>query len=131
MSQAIDRSRTTVGGALSSGMPQEDDFRVLDAAEKAVVMVDQLIARSPRRLLHVTQMRDSVGGISGNIAEGLGRESGDDRTYKYLVARGEAKETLSRVRTNFKSGRIPPKDFFPIRNLLTAIVKMLNALIYD
>jgi four helix bundle protein len=109
----------------------DDDFRVLDAAEKAVVMLNDLIDRSPRRLLHVTQMRSSAEGIPGNIAEGLGRKDPVDRTYKYVVARGEAKETLSRLRTNFKSGRIAPKDYWAIRNLLATVVKMLSALIFE
>jgi four helix bundle protein len=65
-----------------------DDYRVLDAAQKAALMVNQLIDRSPRRLLYVTQMRDSVGSVPGNIAEGFGRERRADRTYKLLVARG-------------------------------------------
>ena len=105
-------------------------FRVLDAAERAVVRVNELIDRSAKgRLLNVAQLRDAVGGAPGNIAEGLGRRRGPDRTYKFEVAQGEAKETLSRLKTNFESGRIAPRDYWPLRDLLDTIVKMLDSLI--
>ena len=105
-------------------------LRVLEAAQRASLQVNQLIDRAPRgALLYVGQLRDSVGSVPANIAEGLGRERGADRTYKYIVARGEAEETLSRLKTNFEAEHIGPKDYWPIHNLLQTIVKMLDALI--
>ena len=105
-------------------------LRVLEAAQLAALKLHTLLDRAPRgRILYVAQLRDAVGGIPGNIAEGLGREEGPDRIYKYVVARGEADETISRLRTNFEVGRIRAKDYWAIRNLLCTVVKMLNSLI--
>jgi four helix bundle protein len=106
-------------------------LKVLEAAQLAALKLNTLIDAAPRgRIICSTQLRDAVTGIPGNIAEGLGREEGADRNYKYVVARGEADETISRLKTNFEAGRIPAKDYWPLRNLLKTIVKMLDGLIY-
>ena len=105
-------------------------MRVLDAAQRAETQMNHLIDRAPRgRLLNVAQLRDSVSGIPGNISEGLGRRRGADRTYKFEAARGEAKETLSRLKPNFETGRIRGPDYWPLRDLLETIEKMLDSLI--
>lgn len=105
-------------------------LRVFDAAQRAAVLVNDLIDRSPKgRLLYIAQLRDAAGGVPANIAEGLGRRRGADRTYKFEVARGEADETLSRLKTNFETSRIAPSDYWPVRNVLTTVVKMLDSLI--
>jgi four helix bundle protein len=106
-----------------------DDSRVLDAAERAAVLLNAVIDRSPRRLLYVSQMRDSVGSVGGNIAEGYGRRVGPDRTFKFEIARGEAEETLNRLRVNFKAGRLAAREYWRIRNLLVTVVKMLDSMI--
>ena len=105
--------------------------RALEAAQRAAVLLNDLIDRSPKgRFLYVAQMRDSVGGVPANIAEGLGRRRGADRNYKFEVARGEAEETLKRLYTNFATHRIAARDYWRIRDLLVTVVKMLNALIH-
>ena len=105
-------------------------MRVLEAAQRAATQVNDLIDRAPRgHLLNVAQLRDSSIGIPGNIAEGLGRRRGADRTYKFEVARGEAKETLSRLKPNFETGRIRGIEFWPLRDLLETVIKMLDSLI--
>ena len=105
-------------------------LRVLDAAQQAATRVNDLIDKTPRgRLLYISQLRDSVGGVPGNIAEGLGRRRGADRTYKFEIARGEADETLSRLKINYETGRIAPRDYWPIHSLLHTVVKMLDALV--
>ena len=110
-------------------MPHRD-LRVLDAAQLAAARLNDLIDASPRgQLLYVTQLRDSVGGVPGNIAEGVGRRRGADRIYKFEIARGEADETLSRLKVNYETGRIGGRDYWPIHSLLQTVVKMLDVLI--
>lgn len=106
------------------------DLDVLDAAERAADQVDHLIARFPRRLLHVRQMRDAVQSIGANIGEGFGRGGGHDRARPLEIARGEAEETIRHLSANFRTNRIAPADYWPLHNLLVAILKMLNSLLY-
>jgi four helix bundle protein len=49
------------------------DLNVLDAAQQLADRVNDLIDRFPRRLLHVTQLRDAVQSIVANIGEAFGR----------------------------------------------------------
>jgi four helix bundle protein len=109
-------------------MPHRD-LDVLDAAERAADQVNRLIDSSPRRLLYVAQMRKSVESIGSNIAEGFGREEGPDRTHRLVISRGEAEETIQHLGANYRSRRISARQYWPIHNLLTVIVKMLNSLI--
>jgi four helix bundle protein len=110
-------------------MPHRD-LDVLDAAERAADLVNRLIDRSPRALLHVVQMRDSVQSIGANIGEGFGRREGRDRAHRLEIARGEAEETIRHLSANFRTKRIAPSAYWPVHNLLVVIVKMLNSLIY-
>ena len=110
-------------------MPHRD-LDVLDAAESVAIQLNELIDRSPpRRLRFVGQMRDSVQSVPANIAEGFGRGRGRERSHALRVARGEAEETIRHLGTNFGTGRIAAKDYWPIRNRLVVIVKMLNSLL--
>ena len=111
------------------GVMAHRNLNVLEAAEQAAKMVNDLIDRFPRRLLHVTQMRDSVQSIAANISEGFGRGKGRDRARPLEIARGEAEETIRHLSTNFRTKRIGPEDYWPIHNLLVVIVKMLNSLL--
>ena len=117
-------------GEPSWGVPYRD-LDVLDAAERAADGVNKLIDRFPRRLLYVTQMRDSAQSIAANIGEGFGRSSSArDRARALEIARGEAEETIRHLGANFRSKRVTSKDYWPLHNLLTVIVKMLNSLLY-
>jgi four helix bundle protein len=109
-------------------MPHRD-LDVLDAAELADERIVALIDKYPRRLVHVAQLRDAGGSLPGNIAEGFGRRKGPDRVYKLEVARAEAEEANRYLGTNFRTDRITPGDYWPIHNLLTTIVKMIDSLI--
>ena len=106
------------------------DLDVLDAAERAAEDLNNLIDRSPRRLLYVGQMRRSVQAISASISEAFGRRTGAERTYRLEVARSEAEETIEHLRANYRTGRIAAKGYWPLHNLLSVIVKMLNSLPY-
>src|SRR5688572_822452 len=106
------------------------DLNVLDAANRAADLVNQLIDKSPRgRLLHVRQMRDSVQSIGANISEGFGRGTGRDRDRSLEIGRGETEETVRHVAANFRARRITAKEYWPIRNRLVVIGKMLTAII--
>ena len=104
---------------------------VLDAAERAAALLDDLIDRSPsRRLLYVKQMRRSVQSIAANISEAFGRARGRDRDYRLEIARGETEETIRHLSANFRVNRIEAKKYWPLHNLLVVIVRMLNSLLY-
>lgn len=105
------------------------DSHVYEAAQRAALLVNQLIDRSPRRLLNEAQMRSAAGNVSANIAEGCGRRTGAERNFKFEVARGEADKALDRLKSNFATGRIAARDYWPVHNLLRAVVKMLDSLI--
>jgi four helix bundle protein len=103
---------------------------VLDAARRAADAVNELIDRKrARRLVCVSQLRDSVQAISANISEGFGRNPGPDRNHRLVIARGETEETIQHLGTNFRTGRISAKEHWPIHNLLNVIVKMLNSML--
>ena len=92
-------------------------------------MVNDLIARYPRRLLHVAQMRDSVQSIGANISEGFGRGNGRDRARPLEIARGETEETIRHLSANFRTDRLTAEDYWPVHNLLVVFAKTLTALL--
>ena len=106
------------------------DLDVLDAAERAADGMNRLIDRSPRQLLHVAQMRDSAQSISANIREAFGKSGPRDRARSLEIARAETEETIGHLGANFRTHRIPAADYWPLRNLLVVIAKMLTALIH-
>ncbi|HUQ80757.1 MAG TPA: four helix bundle protein [Gemmatimonadaceae bacterium] len=106
------------------------DLDVLDAAEQAVDGINRLIDRDGRRLLHAAQMRDSVQSIAANISEAFGKSGPRDRARSLEIARAETEETLSHLGANFRSNRVAAADYWPLRNRLVVIAKMLSALIH-
>jgi len=110
-------------------MPNHRDLDVLDAADKVADDINRLIDESPRRLIHVSQLRDSAQSIGANISEGFGRGKGRERDRSLRVARGEAEETIRHLRANFETDRIPKSKFWSLRNRLVTIVKMLTSLL--
>lgn len=103
---------------------------VQDAADLVLDEVNRVIDSSPRkRLLHVAQLRKSANSMSANIAEGLGRGEGAARNDEYRTARGEAKETISHLRSNFEAERIPNSVYWRLRNRSMTVIKMLDSLL--
>src|ERR1043165_445432 len=88
-----------------------------------------LDSKSSKRLLHVAQLRKSANSVSANIAEGLGRGEGAARDDKYRTARGEAKETISHLRSNFAAERIQSSVYWRLRNRSMTVIKMLDSLL--
>lgn len=106
------------------------DLKVLDAAEAAADMINQIIDRpSGRRLISTTQLRRSAHSVSANIVEGFGRGTKGDRARMLRIARGEAEEAMQHLSDNRRANRISSKDYWAIRNKCAVIVKMLNSLI--
>jgi four helix bundle protein len=110
-------------------MGNHRDLAVLDAADQVADEVNRLLDSAPRRLLHVTQLRESAHSIGANISEGFGRGPGGERSRSLRVARGEAEETIRHLRANFQSERITEATFWRLRNRLVTIVKMLTSLL--
>ena len=76
-------------------------------------------------------MRNAAESVPANISEARGRSTPRDRSYRCEIARGEAEEAKTHVGSNYRSGRISKAEYFPIHNLLTTIVKMLDSLIAE
>lgn len=110
-------------------MPNHRDLAVLDAADQVVDEVNRLIDTSPRRLIYAAQLRDAAQSVSANIAEGFGRGKGPERNHKLRVARGEAEKAIRHLRSNLTSERIAERTYWPIRNRLVTISKMLSSLL--
>jgi len=106
------------------------DLRVLDAANLAADLINELIDRAPKgQLLHATQLRSAVQSVVANIKEGFGRGPGRDCDRSLKIARGEAEEALGHLATDFRAKRIAPRDYWPPRNVLVVVTKMLTGLL--
>jgi four helix bundle protein len=133
------RRRTTLGAAErchAAGAPARlcgvpyRDLNVLDAAGRAADLVNALIDRAPPgRLLYAGQLRRAVQSVGANISEGFGRGPGPARDHALRIARGEAEEANRHLAANFSGGRIQRAEYWPPRDLLVVIVKMLTALL--
>ena len=111
-------------------MEKRRGVAVQEAADLVTDEVNRLIDSKPKnRLLHVAQLRRSANSVSANIAEGLGRGEGAARDDKYRTARGEAKETISFLRSNFAAERIPESVYWRLRNRSMVVIKMLDSLL--
>jgi len=79
--------------------------------------------------MHAGQLRRAVQSVGANISEGFGRGAGPGRDHALRIARGEAEEAIRHLATNFRAGRIERADYWPPRDLLVVIVKMLTSLL--
>jgi four helix bundle protein len=103
---------------------------VQEAADLVADEVNRLIdSKTRRRLLHVAQLRKCSNSVSANIAEGLGRGEGASRDDDYRTARGEAKETISHLRSNFAAKRLESTVYWRLRNRSMTVIKMLDSLL--
>jgi four helix bundle protein len=103
-------------------------FRLLDAARAIVDGVNNMMARSRRRLLYDVQLRDAVGSIAANIREGYGRRRGPERKQFLRYARASAEEADEHLRANHAAGRVSPKCYWQAHNRLSVIQRMLTSL---
>ena len=67
--------------------------------------------------------------VGANISEGFGRGPGPGRHHALRIARGEAEEAIRHLATSFRAGRIGRADYWPPRDLLVVVVKMLTSLL--
>jgi four helix bundle protein len=121
--------RSNVALALAWRMSNHRDLAVLDAADQLADDVNRLIDESPRRLIHVTQLRKASQAIGSNISEGFGRGTGKERGYSLRVARGETEETIRHLRANYATKRITRAIYWRHRNRAVTIIKMLTSLL--
>ena len=112
-------------------MANHRNLAVLDAADVVADEINRLIDSSPRRLIHVQQLRKAAQSIGANISEGFGRGPGPERDHKLRVSRGEAEETIRHLRANYASTRIARSDYWRLHNRLVTIVRMLTSLLHD
>ena len=101
------------------------DLDVLDAADLIADDVNRLLDGGRGRIIHRGQLRDCVGSIGANIAEGMTRRTLEGRNSCLNTSRGEANEAIRHLRANYSSGRITAATFFSLRNRLVTIDKML------
>jgi four helix bundle protein len=104
------------------------NLNVADAAERVEDAINALIDKPKQRLLHVNQLRRSAHAIVANLAEGFDRGSEGDKARSIAIARGETEETIRHLNANYRARRIDAVDYWPIRNQLVVIVKMLDRL---
>ena len=109
-------------------MSSHRNLAVGEAAEQLSAAVAQFSDRT-RRLLHRQQLLKAAQSVSSNIAEGFARETLADRNGRFVIARGEAEETIKLLRVNFNCKRITSKEYWPLHNRAVTIVKMLNSLL--
>ena len=116
-------------------MDNHRHLKVLDAAQLIEKQINHLIDGGPergrQRLIHIGQLRDSSHSIVSNISEGFARGENGERTRALRVARGEADETITHLKTNAETGRLNAKTFLSLRSTLITIGKMLDKLIDD
>ena len=85
-------------------------------------------ARSAKQLLFKSQLLKSTESVSANIGEALGRGTKADRNRSLTIARGEAEESIQRLRTNHLIERIEPRVYWRLHNRLVAVVRMITSL---
>lgn len=112
-------------------MTNHRDLAVLDAADLVADEINHLIDSSPRRLIHVHQLRKAAQSIGANISEGFGRGPGPERDYKLRLSRGEAEETIRHLRANYAANRVTRTDYWRLRNRLITIIRMLSSLLRE
>ena len=111
-------------------MGERRRIAVQEAADLVADEVNRVIDSKPTNgLLHVAQLRKSANSVSANIAERLGRGEGAARSDRYWTARGEAKETISHLRSNFAAERIGSSVYWRLRNRSMTVIKMLDSLL--
>jgi four helix bundle protein len=107
-------------------MPNE--LRVMQVARAVVDEINEVLDKSRPRLIHIDQIRESGGSITANIREGYGRRRGPERNQFFRFARASAEETDERLRSNFASERLPPRQYWRLHHRLALVCKMLTRL---
>jgi four helix bundle protein len=104
-------------------------FHAFELALELVRSVRPFLERIERRDRHLgRQIRDAVGSVPGNLAEG-NRRSGQDRSYHFRVAMGSADETRSHLRVAAAFGYVGERDIEPILELADRVIAMAHRLL--
>ena len=109
-------------------MGKHRKLAVLDAAEQILVEVVRLVTAPRSKLLFKSQLLKSTESVSANISEAMGRGTKADRNRSLTIARGEAEESIQRLRTNHLVKRIEARAYWRLHNRLVAVVRMITSL---
>ena len=104
---------------------------VWQKALKLSVKVFDLTINLPRSEDYglTSQIRKSSNSVSGNIAEGFGRQGTNDKCHFYLIARGSATETQSHLLYGREVGYFNPKIVHELFESYGNLIFDLNKLI--
>ncbi|HEV8449034.1 MAG TPA: four helix bundle protein [Gemmatimonadaceae bacterium] len=109
-------------------MGDHRNLNVLEAARLVADEINRLLDSTPR-VLHAERLRGSSQAISANISEAFGRGKEGGRDHWLRVARSESEKTIRHLRANYAAGRIRRNPFWPLRDRLVTISKMLSSLL--
>lgn len=77
----------------------------------------------------ISQMRRSATSITANIAEGFGRQGGQDKVQFYVISRGSNTELQSQLLTARALGYMPEALCIELTDLAITTHKLINGLI--
>lgn len=112
-----------------------DSFKNMPVWEQAMdvaVRIFELTDNLPRREDYglTSQIRRSGLSISGNIAEGFGRNHTKDKVNFYYIARGSATETQSHLEYSKRVGYVKQANADTLDSQLGTLIHDLNKIIH-
>jgi four helix bundle protein len=115
-------------------MPAYDSFESMPVWQKAMDLAERVFTITealPRKEDYgfTSQIRRSALSVSGNIAEGFGRQHTKDKLNFYYVARGSLAETKNHLIYGFKVGYFRQSDVTELSALVQNVWEELNKLI--
>ena len=108
-----------------------EEMTVWQKAIDLAVKIHNLTERLPRKedFGLTSQIRDSALSVSGNIAEGFGRNHTRDKLKFYYNARGSLAETKSHLIYGYKVEYFHKLEFEEFSKLIMEVWKEINSLI--
>lgn len=107
-------------------------FTQLDAwiySHKLVIAVFNYCEKMPQYDTLRIQMERSALSITSNIAEGFGRQSFQDKTHFYIMARGSGYELLNQLIVSKDTKRITESEYKELALLSLHSTRLLHGLI--
>lgn len=107
------------------------DMPVWEQAMEVAVKIFELTDNLPRREDYglTSQIRRSALSISGNIAEGFGRNHTKDKVNFYYIARGSATETQSHLEYAKRVKYVSPANADDLDSRLATLIHDVNKII--
>ena len=111
-------------------MGKTNGLRALEVAllilDEVLQAVEQFPAKDPSGLRQ--QLAHAADSVAGNIAEGYGRATPNERRNKLRLARGELEEAQTHLKAAGRRRYMPAKTFYRIWNLMAVLHRMLAKL---